>query len=114
MSNNEKKRNIRFHFDMWHGSIYLEKSIPLLDKDDRDDFSNFINSKTSFNPHNMFICKSKELLVSYYNNLKNSFVKNVYMFFAKINSTIQQDIFVVQHFSDKKNAYLVFDSTLLS
>ena len=65
----EKKRNIRFHFDMWHGSIYLEKSIPLLDKDDRDDFSNFINSKTSFNPHNMFICKSKKIMQKYYSTL---------------------------------------------
>ena len=25
---------------MWHGSTYLEKSIPLLDKEDRNDFSN--------------------------------------------------------------------------
>ena len=54
---------------MWHGSIYLEKSIPLLDKDDRDDFSNFINSKTSFNPHNMFICKSKKIMQKYYSTL---------------------------------------------
>ena len=62
----------------------------------------------------MSLCHSYNIDMVYYDNLKNSFVKNVYMFFAKINSTIQQDIFVVQHFSDKKNAYLVFDSTLLS
>ena len=62
----KNKRNIKFHFDMWHGSIYLEKAIQLLDNDNRDGFNNFINSETSFNPHNMFICKSKKIIKNYY------------------------------------------------
>ena len=62
----KSKRNIKFHFDMWHGSYYLEKAIQLLEKDDRNDFKNFINIKNSFNPHNMFICKSKNILKNYY------------------------------------------------
>jgi len=59
-------RNIKFHFDMWHGANYLEKAIQLLDNENRDDFNDFVNNKTSFNPHNMFICKSKKIIKDYY------------------------------------------------
>ena len=62
----ERKRNIKFHFDMWHGLDYLEKAIQFLDKEDKNDFFNFVNNKSSFNPHNMFICKSKKILKDYY------------------------------------------------
>ena len=31
----------------------------LLNKDDRDDFNEFVNTQTQFNPYNMFICNSK-------------------------------------------------------
>ncbi len=62
----KKKRNIKFHFDMWHGHDYLNRAIDVLDDEDRKDFSFFVNSKTSFNPHNMFICKSKKILKNYY------------------------------------------------
>ncbi len=62
----KSRRNIKFHFDMWHGSSYLEKAIKLLDSQDRRDFSNFVVEKNSFNPHNMFICKSKKILKDYY------------------------------------------------
>ena len=34
-----------------------------------DDFRNFVNKEVCFNPHNMFICKSKKLLSSYYNEV---------------------------------------------
>ena len=43
------KRNLRFHFDMMH--------------------SNFMEDSVSFNPHNMFICKSKEKLQLYYDSI---------------------------------------------
>jgi len=62
----KNKRNIKFHFDMWHGNDYLSKAIELLDKENREDFNNFVDNKNSFNPHNMFICKSKKILNSYY------------------------------------------------
>ena len=65
----KNKRNIRFHFDMWHGENYLSKAIKLLDIENRDSFNNFVNTKTSFHPHNMFICKSKSLLENYYNTV---------------------------------------------
>ena len=63
------KRTIKFHFDMMHGKGNLDKAIDLLDKKDRNDFREFVNSEVSFNPHNMFICKSKEHLQLYYDSI---------------------------------------------
>tara|TARA_B100001093_G_scaffold450030_1_gene456581 strand:+ start:999 stop:1826 length:828 start_codon:yes stop_codon:yes gene_type:complete len=64
-----KKRNLKFHFDMWHGHGNLDKAIRLLDKKDRNDFNDFMNENVAFNPHNMFICKSKKILIKYYDDL---------------------------------------------
>ena len=61
-----KKRNIKFHFDFMHGEGNLDKAINLLDTQNREDFREYVNSEMSFNPHNMFICKSKEKLKNYY------------------------------------------------
>ena len=63
------KRNIKFHFDLMHGQGNIDKAIDVLDTKDRNDFKNFVNSETSFNPHNMFICKSKKILANYYNSI---------------------------------------------
>ena len=65
----KKKRNLRFHFDMMHGSGNLSKAINLLDNSEKKDFSNFMEDSVSFNPHNMFICKSKEHLQHYYDSI---------------------------------------------
>jgi len=65
----KNKRNIKFHFDLMHGKGNLDKAISLLDKNDRSDFNDFVNKETSFNPHNMFICKSKKFLNSYYETI---------------------------------------------
>jgi len=65
----KKKRNIKFHFDLMHGNKNLDKAIELLEGDDRKDFNEFVNSRTYFNPHNMFICKSKNILKNYYSTL---------------------------------------------
>ena len=62
----ENSRNIKFHFDLMHGRNNLDKAIDLLDQENKEDFRKFVNSQVSFNPHNMFICKSKKLLESYY------------------------------------------------
>ena len=66
---NKNKRNIKFHFDMWHGDGNLERAINLLESSDRNDFYNFVIDNTAFNPHNMFICKSKKILSSYYDSV---------------------------------------------
>lgn len=96
---NKKKRNIKFHFDMWHGNNNLDKAIDLLDKKEKEDFRNFVNSEVSFNPHNMFICKNKTILFKYYEsvfpwlercekifgfkNLSNYGLKRIYGFLAE-------------------------------
>ena len=54
---------------MWHGSSYLEQAMQLLEKDDRDNFNSFVNKKSSFNPHNMLICKSKKIMKNYYSTV---------------------------------------------
>ena len=63
---NKKSRNINFHFDLMHGYNNLNSAIELLDVEDRNDFRDFVNTEISFNPHNMFICKSKNTLKNYY------------------------------------------------
>ncbi len=63
------KRNLKFHFDMMHGDGNLAKAINLLDISEKEDFKIFMENCVSFNPHNMFICKTKEILRQYYNSL---------------------------------------------
>ena len=62
----KKNRNINFHFDFMHGENNLKNAINLLDDSNKEGFSKFVNNEVSFNPHNMFICKSKDILKSYY------------------------------------------------
>lgn len=66
---NDKKRNIKFHFDIMHGDGNLDKAISLLENEDKKDFADFVNTKVSFNPHNMFICKSSIILEKYYSSI---------------------------------------------
>ncbi len=74
MINNPKSlfkngRNIKFHFDMFHGNGVLEKAINVLGKKDREDFKDYVNNNNSFNQANMFICKSPNLLIRYYEDI---------------------------------------------
>ena len=62
----KSKRNIKFHFDLMHGEGNLDKAISLLNNEDKNDFKDFVNTEVSFNPHNMFICKSNKILSNYY------------------------------------------------
>ena len=66
---NKKKRNLNFHFDLMHGENNLNKAINLLDIENLNDFKKFVNTEVSFNPHNMFICRSKKILKNYYEDL---------------------------------------------
>jgi hypothetical protein len=66
---NKNKRTLKFHFDMMHGHGNLDKAIQVMDKNEKKDFTNFVNEEVSFNPHNMFICRNKEILFSYYESL---------------------------------------------
>ena len=67
----KKKMTVKVHFDMYHGFGNLDKAIDVLDHENREDFRSFVNSKGSFNPFNMFICRSPELLNTYYKSLFN-------------------------------------------
>ena len=64
----KNQRTIKFQFDLYHGKGNLDKAINLLDKKNREKFREFVNTKTSFNPHNMFICK-KGILEKYYESI---------------------------------------------
>ena len=84
---------------MWHGDGNLEKAINFLDESEKSDFYDFVIKNTCFNPHNMFICKSKKILKNYYDsvfpwlercekdfgfyNLKGYGLKRIYGFLAE-------------------------------
>ena len=65
----KKYRNIKFQFDMFHGNGVLEKAINVLNENDREDFRLYVTKNRSFNPFNMFICKSKKLTNQYYKTI---------------------------------------------
>ena len=56
---NKDKQNIKLHFDMHHGYGVLDKAINVLNKKDRDEFRDYVNTSLGFNPHIMFIAKKK-------------------------------------------------------
>jgi len=66
---NKKKRSIKLHFDMFHGYSNLEKAINLLPERDREDFSRYVNEKTSFSPNCMYLSNNKEIVFNFYSNL---------------------------------------------
>ena len=96
---NKNKRTIKFHFDMWHGEGNLDKAIKKLPLKERNDFEYFVNTEVSFNSQNMFICRNKNILFSYYEsvfpwlyecekifglkNTKNYGLKRIYGFLAE-------------------------------
>ena len=66
---NEKHRNIRFQFDMFHGNGVLDKAVEQLNPHDRNKFYDFTRTQTSFSQGNMFITKSKKIMNDYYSTL---------------------------------------------
>ena len=95
---NKNKRSLKFHFDLFHGKGNLDQAINLLDEKNKNNFNNYMINETSFNPHNMFICKT-EILKDYYDvvfpwlkkcekifgfeNLKTYGEKRIYGFLAE-------------------------------
>ena len=65
----KKNRNLKFHFDSFHGFGNLDKAINFLEENDREDFKNFMISKNSYNRGNMFLCNSKEILIKFYESI---------------------------------------------
>ncbi len=62
----KKNRNIKFHFDMFHGNGVIDKAIDVLNDKDKEDFKDFVKNKKSYNHGNMFICRSKKIMMKYY------------------------------------------------
>ncbi len=65
---NLKKSSIKLHFDMHHGYGVLDKAINLLKKEDREEFRDYVNKRTFYNPHIMFISK-KIVMNKYFNDV---------------------------------------------
>ena len=65
----KKGRTIRFHFDMFHGNGVLDKALNLLNNEDKADFREYVNTRTSFNQGNMFFCRSKKIMNQYYETI---------------------------------------------
>lgn len=65
----QNKYNIKFHFDVFHGNGFLDRAISVLDTKERIDFKNFVENQGSFNRENMFICRSKSIMNSYYRSV---------------------------------------------
>ena len=51
---------------MFHGNGILDKAIGQLNLNDKEKFSKFIRTQTSFNQGNMFVTKSKKIMDNYY------------------------------------------------
>ena len=62
----KKNRNIKLHFDSFHGYGNLDKAIELLNKEDKEDFRNFTTTRNFYNRSSMFFCSSKEIMDRYY------------------------------------------------
>tara|TARA_B100000700_G_scaffold328687_1_gene447362 strand:- start:104 stop:904 length:801 start_codon:yes stop_codon:yes gene_type:complete len=54
---NKKKQTIKLHFDMHHGYGNLDKAIDVMNIKDREEFREYVNTKTEFSSNNMFISK---------------------------------------------------------
>ena len=65
----KKNRNIKLHFDFFHGLGVLDKAINELDANEREDFRYFTRNRKSFNRENLFICRSKKLMDGYFKSI---------------------------------------------
>lgn len=97
----KKNRNLKLHFDSFHGYGNIDKAINLLDKKNKKDFHNFMINENSFNYGNMFICKSKDILNEYYKVVFSWLNKCEKVFGLKIGSYGETRIygFLIERFS---------------
>ena len=66
---NKKKHTIKLHFDMFHGHGNLEKASNALPEKDRNDFMNFVTSKSWLSGHCIFFSNNADLLNKFYQDL---------------------------------------------
>ena len=65
---NKNLHTIKLHFDMHHGHGVLDKAIDVMGDRDKEDFRNYVSTKTVFNPHIMFFSK-KNIIDQWFSNL---------------------------------------------
>ena len=53
----KNSETIKIHFDMHHGYGNLDKAISLLEKNERNEFRQYVNNNDEYNPHIMFIAR---------------------------------------------------------
>ena len=73
-----KKQSLLLYFDMHHGYGNIEKAISHLNERDRDDFFQYLNKSTYFNPHIMFISKP---------HIINKWFENLFSWLSKCEQT---------------------------
>ena len=97
----KKKHNVKLHFDISHGYGKLDKAIDLLDRKERDDFREYVNKNTFFNPNHMFISHPK---------IMNEWFKSVFDWLLKC-----EDIFIFKDLQGyEKRLYGYFAERYLS
>ena len=90
----KKKQNLKLHFDMSHGYGKLDKAIDLLNKKERDDFREYVNKYTYFNPNHMFISHPKII---------NEWFKSVFDWFLKC-----EEIFIFKNLTGYEKRFYGF------
>ena len=68
------KQSLLLHFDMYHGYGNIEKDIKHLDEKDQNEFFNYLNKSTYYNPHIMFIARP-EIANRWFNDLFKWLIK---------------------------------------
>ena len=66
---NPKERNLKFHFDLMHLEGNLDKALDVIDKKEKSEFTNYLNTNTSANFWNLFCCNSTTLLNNWYESV---------------------------------------------
>ena len=65
---NINKQTLLLHFDMHHGYGNMQKAIELINERDRNEFYEYLNKSSFYNPHIMFISKP-EIINRWFNDL---------------------------------------------
>lgn len=63
-----KNTTLRDHFNIFHGSFFLNEALNLLDVKNKKDFDEYLDNYF-LNPYNMFICKNKKILFAFYEEI---------------------------------------------
>ena len=63
-----KEHTIKTHFEIFHDPEILTISLQFLEKNEKNDFENYLNNKY-LHPWNLFFCRSKKILIKYYESV---------------------------------------------